>query len=282
MTVREGAWPPGAPAWMSLSTPDVGAATGFYGDLLGWGFHRGQTPDGRTYLTAVLGGFAVAGVGQSTQPDAPARWTVFLAADDAAATADAARAAGGEVLVEAAAAPGSGTAALVADPAGAVVGVWQAGEHPGLELTGVAGALLWCELTTPDLGRAEQFLGAVFGLSCTPQAGLSTPYATAHTAEGPALGLGETGPEVGGDGTQQWLVYLAHPDVDAAVAVAQTHGGRAEADPFDSPFGRVVVLRGPSGERLALMTPAPSAPQQDARADAQQDAPPAGSSPSSR
>lgn len=255
MTVREGAWPPGAPAWVSLSTPDVGAATGFYGDLLGWGFHRGETPDGRTYLTAVLGGFAVAGVGQSTEPDAPAGWTVFLAADDAAATADAARDAGGEVLVEAAAAPGSGTAALLADPTGAVVGVWQAGEHPGLELTDVAGTLLWCELITPDLGRAQEFYGAAFGLSFAPQPGLSSPYVTAHTAEGPAAGLGEPDPDIGWDGTPHWLVYLAHPDVDAAVAVARAHGGRAEADPFDSPFGRVVVLRGPSGERLALMTP---------------------------
>lgn len=281
MTVRTSAWPPGAPAWVSLSTPDVGAATGFYGDLLGWGFHRSRTPDGRTYLTAVLGGLAVAGIGQSTEPDAPAQWTVFLAADDAAATADAARDAGGEVLVAAAAAPGSGTAALLADPTGAVVGVWEAGEHPGVELTDATGALLWCELVTPDLGRAQEFYGTVFGLSFTAQAGLTTPYVTAHTAEGPAAGLGEPVPDIGGDDPPHWLVYLAHPDVDAAVAVARAHGGRAEADPFDSPFGRIAVLRGPSGERVALMTPEdPGA--EDSAPSPQQEAPPAGSSPSSR
>lgn len=279
MTVREGAWPPGAPAWVSLSTPDVGAATGFYGDLLGWGFRRGETSDGRTYLTAVLGGLAVAGIGQSTEPDAPAQWTVFLGTTDAGTTADAAIDAGGEVLVEATDAPGSGTAALLADPTGAVVGVWQPGDHPGLELTDEPGAVLWCELVTPDLGRAQDFYGAVFGLSFAAQAGVPVPYVTAHTAEGPAAGLGEPDPDIGWDGTPHWLVYLAHPDVDAAVAVAQAHGGRAERDPFDSPFGRIVVLRGPSGERLALMTPEDSAPQ---ASEPQQEAPPAGSSPSSR
>lgn len=280
MTVREDVWPPGAPAWVSLSTPDVGAATGFYGDLLGWDFVRGTTPDGRTYLTALVDGHAVAGLGQATEPDAAAQWTVFLSAPDADAAARAAVEAGGEVLVGAAAVPGSGAAALLADPAGAVVGAWQAGEHAGIGLTDVPGAVVWCELVTPDLGRAREFYTAAFGLDYADQPGLPAPYVTAHTAEGPALGLGEPDPEVGWDGTPHWLVYLAHPDVDAGVGVAESHGGRAEAPPFDSPFGRIVVLRGPSGERLALMTPAEQETGQPETG--QQEAPPAGSSPSSR
>lgn len=256
MTGRTDAWPPGAPAWVSLTTDDVGAATGFYGDLLGWDFARGAAPDGRTYLTALVGGRPVAGVGQPTEPDVVAQWTVFLASPDADATARAAVEAGGAVVAGPTAVAGSGTAALLTDPAGAVVGIWQAGGHVGRQLADEPGAVAWCELVTPELEPAQRFYAAAFGVTFGEAGDLAGRYVTVRTAEGAAAGIGQPDAETGGAGEPHWLTYFAVTDVDTATEVAALHGGRLEQEPFDSAFGRVVVLRGPSGERFALLAAA--------------------------
>ncbi len=257
MSVRTTAWPAGAPAWVSLTVSDLGAATGFYGDLLGWDFLEGQGPDGRTYLTATVDSQPVAGLGQPADPATPAQWTVFLASDDAVRATRTAWDAGGTVLVEATAVDSSGSAALLTDPTGAVVGVWQARGHLGVALTDAPGALVWCELVTGDLSAARAFYAAVFGVRYEDVPELAGRYVSVHTAEGTAAGLGEPDPDIGWQGTAHWLVYFAVPDVDAAVAVATRHGGRAERPAFDSPFGRIAVLRGPSRERFAILAPAP-------------------------
>ena len=62
MTTRSDPWPSGTPVWASLTVSDIGAATGFYGDLLGWDFLQGTTLDGRVYLTAMRDGHPVAGL----------------------------------------------------------------------------------------------------------------------------------------------------------------------------------------------------------------------------
>jgi len=250
MSVRTTPWPTGAPAWIGLTVAGLGAATGFYGDLLGWDFLEGTGPDGRTYLTALRDRRPVAGLGQPADPATPAQWTVFLATDDAARDARAAADAGGAVVVAPTPAGTSGTAALLTDPTGAVVGLWQAGDHLGVTLTDVPGAPAWCELVTPDLAAAQAFYAGVLRVRLEPVPGPAT-YLSVVTDEGPVAGLREPRPD--DDAAPHWLAYLAVADVDAAVEVALGHGGVAEVPAADTPLGRVAVLRGPSRERFALL-----------------------------
>jgi len=74
--------------------------------------------------------------------------------------------------------------------------------------------------------------------------------------------MGEPSPQDEGNGPPHWLVHFKVQDVDAAVLVAVGHGGEPEEPPFDSRYGRVVVLRGPERERFALLAEA-TAPSAD-------------------
>lgn len=263
MTVRTEPWPQGTPAWVSLTVSDVGAATGFYGDLFGWDFLEGSTPDGRVYLTALKDGRPVAGIGQAVGDESAAQWTTYLATDDVAASTEAARIAGAEVAVPPADVGRAGRVALLADGSGAYVGLWQAGEHTGAAVTEEPGSMVWNELLTDDVTAAKVFYATLFGYSYEDMSGPGFTYVAFHVDGRPAGGIGALEGSRPRAEEPHWLVYFAAGDVDAAVTLAATHGGEPEGPPFDSPYGRIVVLRGPERERLALLAPAraPSDPE---------------------
>ena len=86
MPVRDTPWPAGTPCWVEVAVPDVIAATAFYGAVLGWSFVDTGEASGQ-YL-AQVDGRAVAGIGPAAEGGGPSSWTVYLATDDADATAE--------------------------------------------------------------------------------------------------------------------------------------------------------------------------------------------------
>ncbi len=72
--------------------------------------------------------------------------------------------------------------------------------------------------------------------------------------EHPELGL--TAPD---EGRISVTLHLSVPDVDAAVARAETVGATVERAPTDAPYGRTAVIVDPYGHRWMLQTPSPPA-----------------------
>src|SRR3954463_2898435 len=99
MPTRNTPWPNGTPCWIDYGASDVNAAKDFYGRVFGWQFTGGD-PEYGGYLIATRNGESAAGLSPLMNPtDSPA-WTTYFAADDARATADRIREAGGMVVVE--------------------------------------------------------------------------------------------------------------------------------------------------------------------------------------
>jgi uncharacterized protein len=134
-------------------------------------------------------------------------WTVYLASDDADATADAVSAPGGPVLMG----PGPGDVGPVgqmfvaADPAEAVFGVWQHGEHIGAGVVNEPGGLVWEDTAVPDPDAIRPFSAAVFGYRYDPTPGAGTDYTTFTGAE--PYPLGGIGGVVPGS-PPHWPAYL--------------------------------------------------------------------------
>lgn len=252
MTLHTAPWPAGSPCWVDLMVSDLGAATAFYGDVLGWTFDGQDDPDGLTYLTALCDGVPAAAIGRlpagQDQPE-PA-WTTYLATPDIEATAAAATAAGAELLVPPGTADEAGRFAVLADPTGALVGLWQAAAHIGAGVTDVPGSVTWNELLTPQWARAKDFYAEVLGFTYQDMSGPDFEYASFSVDGRLAGGIGGRG-ATGEEAT--WLVYFKVADVDAAVATADGHGATVLKAPWDSTFGRIALLRGPAGERFALL-----------------------------
>ncbi|MDX1395675.1 MAG: VOC family protein [Gemmatimonadota bacterium] len=130
---------PGEFLWTELWTPDARQAVAFYEDVLGY------TPEflgvePRPYFLMTRDGAPRAGIGELPEgSSAEAAWLPYIAVADAQAIADRVESLGGELLI----APGAmirGSAAVMADPSGALFAVqeWPVPDESGD--TGEAGS----------------------------------------------------------------------------------------------------------------------------------------------
>ena len=164
-------YPAGVPCFVDTLTPDVEAAKRFYGAVFGWEFGGpGAMPDDPPgeYFVARLRGRDVAAVG--TRPadggggEGPSPgWNTYVAVRSADGAAAQVQALGGAVLVEPFDAPPAGRMAVIADPSGATLSVWEAGVRHGAQCVNEPSAWAMSALNTPDPEGAQEFYGELFG-----------------------------------------------------------------------------------------------------------------------
>jgi len=123
---------PGEWIWSSLQVPDAGADAAFYQALFGYDVYDLPSDDGLEHVILSSDDYARASV-NALPVDAVHRhphWLNFLRVTDAGDAAERAVAAGGRVLVEPHADRHGGRIAVIADPAGAPLGVmeWNSSE----------------------------------------------------------------------------------------------------------------------------------------------------------
>jgi predicted enzyme related to lactoylglutathione lyase len=239
---------PGTPSWVDLGTTDTAAAKAFYGPLFGWEF-RDETADGQVvYSLASLGGQVVAGLMEQPpgQRDmgVPPVWTSYVSVADCDATTKLAEGAGGAVLAQPMDVMDAGRMSVVADPTGAVIGIWQAKNHIGAAIVNEPGSFTWNELITPDVDTAAAFYNQVFSWKANPVEMGPMRY-TEFKLDDQSI-AGAMPPPMEGI-PPNWGVYFAVADCDATVADAKSRGASVMVEPTDIPPGRFAVLADPQG-----------------------------------
>jgi predicted enzyme related to lactoylglutathione lyase len=268
-------YPAGVPCWVDTAQADPRAATDFYGGVFGWEFEDRMPADGPGhYFVAHQDDLAVAAVWGPPE-DAPASpvWTTYVAVDRADDAAAVVRAAGGTILAEPADVPGAGRMATFADPAGAVLSVWEAGQHYGAQVVNAPGSWNWSNLVTSDLAAAEAFYGRVFGWEVRPvDMGGTTATMVCRPGYVDVLELGDPGirerqaaagapegfenavawmlpadPDDVRGPAPRWDVTFAVDDTDAVAARTAELGGKVLSEPVSQGPSRSAVLADPEG-----------------------------------
>jgi predicted enzyme related to lactoylglutathione lyase len=241
---------PGAPCWIDLMTSDIVTARQFYGELFGWECQAGDEEKYGGYTTARKNGKMVAGLMQkdAEQAGMPDMWSTYLRSDDAAATAAAVTANGGQVYVPPMDVPEQGYMAIFGDASGAAVGVWQPREMKGYELVAEPGAAAWHELMAKDYDAAVKFYREVFGwetavMSDTPE----FRYTTLGSGDSAKAGIMDAAGSLPAEVPSYWQVYFNVEDADASVEKAVSLGAAVFHAAEDSPFGRMATLADPTG-----------------------------------
>lgn len=113
-----------------------------------------------------------------------------------------------------------------------------------------AGTPTWIDLGVPDLDRALEFYGAVFGWEFE----VGPPEAMRYTVcrlDGRAVaGLAQSDPS---DTAFWWSVYLATDDCDATVRRITDAGGSVVVEPMDvMEQGRMAIVKDPVGAQFGL------------------------------
>lgn len=247
-------YPQGQIGWADLSTTDVEAARAYYAGLFGWDSRVTPTPMGVDYTTFLLDGEQVAGMGPMP-PDmaaagVPTMWNAYVIVADADAVVADAVAAGGTVAMPTMDVMTEGRLAMVADPSGAVLGLWQPLDHQGAEVLDRSGSVVWNELQTRDLDAALPFYGTVFGWHWEDYDGSGYQVATldAKAGDDKTVAGAMTMPEgVPPEAPSMWLVYFGVDDCDTSAARSAELGGQVFLPPMDMGPGRFAGLIDPSG-----------------------------------
>ncbi len=249
----------GTPSWVDLTTTDQNGAKAFYSRVFGWSHEANPVGDGVYYTMSRLDGNDVAAISPMPDqpPGRPPTWNTYLTVDDVDATCEKVGEAGGSVLAPPFDVMDSGRMAVIADPTGASVSLWQAGNHIGATVKDEPGTLTWNECFTDDIETAAAFYDTVLGTShSSSEVADEKSYTTLEVAGQGVAGFFFKDPEAHGRMPNMWLVYFASDDINQTASKIAEGGGKVLNGPFETPFGQVIVAQDPQGAVFQVIQPA--------------------------
>jgi len=157
----------GSFCWIELGTTDQNAAKKFYTNLFGWTAEDMSMGPEMTYTMLRLGGKDVGGVYKLMKDQVdnhvPPHWMPYIKVNSADESAAKAVKLGATQTVPASDIPNVGRFAVLQDPTGGQISIFQAGQHKGLTSFGEIGTFSWADFNTPDAEKAARFYSEWFG-----------------------------------------------------------------------------------------------------------------------
>lgn len=248
--------------WYELLTSDPKGAIAFYTEVIGW---KTQPFEGSDYQMWVGSQGPLGGVTQlpdaAKKMGAPPYWQANVIVKNVDESVAKVKQLGGNVYhVEAV--PTVGKIAVISDPQGAVIALFQPdGDMPERDIA-KDGEFSWHELYTTDQDKALDFYNQICGWEKLGDFDMGPM--------GKYFLWGRNGKQLGGmmnippqmktpDGKPvppNWCYYATTSDFDAAFERAKAKGAKVLNGPMEVPGGqRVVQLMDPQGAVFALVTP---------------------------
>ena len=250
MTARD-SYPHGVFCWVDLCSADTGSARKFYSEL--FGVTLTQPTDSDPYEVATAGERMLWGL--MPQPEhlrgMPDFWETYIKVDDVEDAAARVEDCGGTLHQPVTDVGETGRLAVVADPTGAVVILWEPRIHHGAHLVNEHGAMCWHDLVTGDVDAAMGFYSRLLGWTSVPldeagsvmvQQGDEFIGSASHGSEGIP---------------PHWAVCFEVDDCDAVVERCGRLGGRTVVPAVDHEPGRMAQLADHAGAHFWVVTPNP-------------------------
>jgi predicted enzyme related to lactoylglutathione lyase len=244
--------PLGAPTWIDLMSADTDRSRAFYGELFGWECEEGN-PEFGGYANFTKDGVRVAGLMAKMEEALPDVWSVYLEVADAEKTIAAVEALGLPVFVPAMPVGDLGVMGVVADPGGAMIGMWQSGEHTGFGVLDEPGTPNWFELHTREYDRCLPFYRDVFGWdthTAADEPGFR--YTTLGKDDDGLAGVMDNAGDLPEGAPSFWIIYFDVESADATAAKVVALGGSVQFEPTDTPYGRLASFADPTGAMFSV------------------------------
>jgi predicted enzyme related to lactoylglutathione lyase len=142
----------------------------------------------------------------------------------------------------------AGRMAVLQDPQGAYVMLWQAGEHHGAGLVNAPGALVWNELQSPDLDASASFYADLFGWKVQDTPMPQERYLSIKNGEANNGGMRAANPGM----PPAWLTYFGVEELDGSLARLQELGGTDVTGAIDIGIAKLAVVHDPQGAFFAF------------------------------
>ena len=237
--------------WHEQVSSDPKQAQDFYTQLFGWDtevFKPGEVD----YAMISSGGQSHGGFGKAQEGAPPPHWLSHVRVEDVDETTDKVKNAGGKLLAGPFEMGEVGRMAIISDPQGAFLGIYQ----PESDQPAAEGVFVWDELGTTDADDAQRFYGEVFGWTANDMGAEYGGYRIFNVRETGIAGF-MTLPDA--TVPPNWHPYVYVDDPDATTEKAKELGGAAIMKPMDVPkVGRVALLGDPQGATFGIIKPYPA------------------------
>jgi uncharacterized protein len=245
---------PGTFSWAELSTNDADAAKAFYSGLFGWDLEDTPAGPDMNYVMAHLNGGTVAAMYQQGEREqgVPPHWNSYVTVETADDSAARAKELGANLLMDPFDVLDVGRMAIIKDPTGAMIYVWEPRNSIGATRVNDPGCLTWNDLNTTDPEAAERFYSGLFGWRFEKVPG-DIEYWVIRNGDRSNGGMRrQEEEEVSGGVPPNWMPYFTVANTQDAVAKVGELGGGVVVPPREVPTGRFAVVQDPQGAVFAL------------------------------
>jgi len=247
--------PKGRFVWYDLMTTDQEKAIDFYSEVVGWTTEDWPNAPQRYAMWKPATGGMIGGSVQfpPDQTSLHPHWLGYIATPNVDDTVEQSTKLGGKVVKPADDIPTVGRSAVLADPQGAIFGVFTPeGDAPGHEGAAEVGEVSWHELYTTDYEAAFKFYSQLFG------------WEKGQSMDMGPMGIYQifqrNGRDVGGmmnkpDASMPsgWTYYFRVPDINEVTERIKAAGGKITNGPMEVPGGDQIVMGSdPQGAPFAV------------------------------
>ncbi len=227
-------YPHGTFCWADLSTHGGSAAVDFYSQLMGWQAETKDSGFGMNYSMLRQDGQTVAGLAwlPPEMSEIPSAWYNYVNVDDVDALMPTVTEGGGQIIEPPFDVPDGARIALIRDPQGAALCLFQARGNIGAGLVNTPGALCWNELWTADLQASKTFYSALLGWTFEADPGVPT-YTTILNRGRRNGGILAMGEEMAAETQPTWVPHFSVADIEAAARRVAELGGTLQVGPRD-------------------------------------------------
>ena len=243
-------YPPGTFSWAELATSDAGASKAFYSSVFGWEYRDSPVGEGMVYSTALRDGKDVAALFETQLQ--PPHWNCYVTVESADASAARAGELGATVAVEPFDVLDVGRSAMITDPVGAALFLWEPKSHIGASLVNTSGSMTWNDLITPDPELSAKFYGDLFGWTTEEIEGAGG-YRVIRNGDRENGGMMPLDPRMGPT-PPNWMPYFGHEDVERLVDEVGAWGGQVFNGPMKMWQGAIAMLGDPQNAAFAVWT----------------------------
>jgi len=241
--------------WIDVAVTDASVAVPFYEKVFGWTSEvmpGGQGP----YHMFMKDGVGAAGLGELSEEmkaqGVPSTWNSYIQVDDLDAAFVRATELGAEGVVPPMAAGEYGRLAVIRDPVGAHVSLWQSTDGVEESRFNEAGLLTWNEHLSRDPAKARDFYAELLGWEWEEMEMPQGTYWMIMNAGRSNGGLMEMTDEWPAEVPAHWMVYIGSDDVDASAEAVRAAGGAIHVEPMDISVGRFCVAADPTGGAFTI------------------------------
>ena len=250
---------PGEFCWAELYTQNMENAVPFYQSLFGWQTKTVPIDTNQNYTFFNVGEKGIAG-GFEINSEMKAhnfspQWNSYILVEDIQKSVAKAKSLGAEVLKDVSDVMDMGKMAILTDPTGAIISLWQNLKPTANESLSklTPGTIGWNELITSDIEKATEFYSKLFNWS--PEVEEFQPGSTYTTFLNNGIPVaGMVKYMEGGAVGSRWSVYFTVDNIEESMNIAVDNGADICFAPIDiEGVGRFTMVRDPEEVFFSIM-----------------------------